>query len=220
MGGSAAWLLQRTGKNSVQNRLAGAIVIAPSGLPELPQNLSGILGQLYREEHTGLDHKAVAATIVAIRTADAVIAGPFSAEDANTPGMIAHWRTSPVGRIARCVRPGNLLCTRAFPRSAPVPVHPDEPPRGPDAGGRGHRHRHSAERLRQLQGEVENSRSRSSAAMGCSGQRIAGRKSNRSAVKRWTRPEQERRSALPGSWHVGSSRLQRRELFRTHVLPR
>ena len=108
VGGSAAWLLQRTGKNSVQNRLAGAIVIAPSGLPELPQNLSGILGQLYREEHTGLDHKAVAATIVAIRTADAVIAGPFSAEDANTPGMIAHLADL-ARRAYRALRPPREL---------------------------------------------------------------------------------------------------------------
>src|SRR5271166_558186 len=60
VGGSAAWLLQRTGKNSVPNRLAGPIVMAPGGLSRLPQNLSGILGRLHSEENTGLDHKAVA----------------------------------------------------------------------------------------------------------------------------------------------------------------
>ena len=85
VGGSAAWLLRRTGKNSVQDWLAGAIVMAPRGLSDVPQNLSGILGQLHREENTGLDHKAVAAAIVALRTADAVIAGPFSPDDANAP---------------------------------------------------------------------------------------------------------------------------------------
>ncbi len=90
VGGSAAWLLQRTGKNSVQNWLAGAVVMAPRGLSDVPQNLSGILGQLHREENTGLDHKAVAAAIVALRTADAVIAGPFSPDDAIAPGIVAH----------------------------------------------------------------------------------------------------------------------------------
>ncbi len=90
VGGSAAWLLQRAGKNRVQNRLAGEIVMAPGGLSSVPENLSGILGQLHREEKPGFDQKAVAAAIVALRTADAVIAGPFSADDANAPGLVVH----------------------------------------------------------------------------------------------------------------------------------
>ncbi len=112
VGGSAAWLLQRTGKTSVPNRLAGAIVMAPGGVSDMPLNLSGILGQLHREENTGLDHKAVAATIVALRTADAVIAGPFSAEDANTPGMVAHL-TDLARRSYRALRPPRELVVQA-----------------------------------------------------------------------------------------------------------
>jgi len=112
VGGSAAWLLQRTGKTSVPNRLAGAIVMAPGGLSDVPQSLSGILGQLHREENTGLDHKALAATIVALRTADAVIAGPFSAEDANTPGMVAHLADLARGSY-RALRPPRELLVQA-----------------------------------------------------------------------------------------------------------
>ncbi len=112
VGGSAAWLLQRTGKNSVQNRLAGAIIMAPSGLSDMPQNLSGILAQLHREENTVLDHKAVAAAIVALRTADAVIAGPFSADDANAPGMVAHMADL-ARRAYRALRPPRELLLQA-----------------------------------------------------------------------------------------------------------
>lgn len=108
VGGSAAWLLRRTGKNSVQDWLAGAIVMAPRGLSDVPQNLSGILGQLHREENTGLDHKAVAAAIVALRTADAVIAGPFSPDDANAPGIVAHLADL-ARRAYRALRPPREL---------------------------------------------------------------------------------------------------------------
>jgi hypothetical protein len=78
----------------------------------VPQNLSGILGQLHREANTGLDQKAVAATIVALRTADAVIAGPFSAEDANAPGMVAHLADL-ARRAYRALRPPRELLVQA-----------------------------------------------------------------------------------------------------------
>ena len=112
VGGLAAWLLPRTGKNAIHNRLAGAIFMAPGGLSELPQNLSGILGQLHREEKPGLDQKAVAAAILALRTADAVIAGPFSADHANAPGMVVHMADL-ARRAYRALRPPRELLVLA-----------------------------------------------------------------------------------------------------------
>jgi hypothetical protein len=122
--GSAAWLLQRAGKTRVRNRLAGEIVVAPGGLSSLPQNLAEILGQLRQVENTGLDQKAIASAIVTLMTADAIIAGPFSADDANAPGMVVH--LADLARRAYCaLRPPRELL-----------VHPGF------SHARGHRHRH------------------------------------------------------------------------------
>jgi hypothetical protein len=89
-GGSAAWLLQRTGKRNVGNRLAGAIALAPGGLSELPHNFSGVLGMLRREVNSGHDHETIAAAIVALRRADALIVGPLGTDDADAPGLLPH----------------------------------------------------------------------------------------------------------------------------------
>jgi hypothetical protein len=101
---SAGWLFERAGKTTVHDHLAGAMVIAPSGVPGLPQNLSGIRELLRRTESSGLDHEAVAAAIVALRTSDATIVGPLSPEDAARPGLLLHLAEL-AGRAYRALRP-------------------------------------------------------------------------------------------------------------------
>jgi hypothetical protein len=108
VGGSAAWLLQRSGLTVSRNRLAGRIAMVPKGVSDLPQSLSGILGLLHREEATGLDHEAIAAAIVALRAADAVIVGPLSSEDADAPGLLPHLAEL-AGRAYRALRPPSEL---------------------------------------------------------------------------------------------------------------
>jgi hypothetical protein len=97
-------MLQRSGKRVVRNRLAGAVVIAPGGVCNLPQSTEGILALLQHEEGTRPDHKAIAAAIVCLRAADAVVAGPFSPEDAQVPGLVPHLAEL-ASRAYRALRP-------------------------------------------------------------------------------------------------------------------
>jgi hypothetical protein len=83
---------------------AGAIGLAPGDLSDLPSHLAAILGRLEPHEHADPDHKAVASAIAALRTADALIVGPLSPEDANTPGLFPHLADL-AGRAYRALRP-------------------------------------------------------------------------------------------------------------------
>ena len=90
VGGSAAWLLRRTGKTGLCAMTAGLFGMAPEELSDLPRDVPAIMNLLLREESSGLVHRAVATAIAALRTADAVIAGQLSADDANVPGLVPH----------------------------------------------------------------------------------------------------------------------------------
>jgi hypothetical protein len=105
---SAAWLRHRSGKASIHAATAGPIGMGPSGLSKLPSEAPAILDILEREVSSSLDHQAVAAAIVALRGADAVIVGPLSADDANSPGMLAHL-TDLASRAYRALRPPREL---------------------------------------------------------------------------------------------------------------
>ena len=74
--------------------------------------------QLHREGKPGLDQKAVAAAIVVLRTADAVIAGPFCRR-ATAPGMVVHVADLARWRIAPCLHLGGLLVHPGFGQIAP-----------------------------------------------------------------------------------------------------
>jgi hypothetical protein len=114
LGRSAAWMLQRSGKCVVSNRLTGAVVMAPGGVSNLPQSHAGILELLEQEEGTRPDHKAIAAAIVELRSADAAIAGPFSPEDALAPALVPHLAEL-ASRAYRALRPSaELIAHRGF----------------------------------------------------------------------------------------------------------
>jgi hypothetical protein len=101
---SAAWLRQRSGKASVHALTAGAIGLPPGDPSDLRSHLAAILGRLEQDEDPDQDTKAVASAIVALRTADAVIVGPFSPDDANAPGLFPHLADL-AGQAYRALRP-------------------------------------------------------------------------------------------------------------------
>ncbi len=106
--GSVAWLRRRSGKTGVQAENAGAVGTAPRGLSGMPEDLQAIRNQVKHDGCPGVDHESIAAAIVALRGADAVIAGPFSADDANSPGMVAHLADL-ASRAYRALRPPREL---------------------------------------------------------------------------------------------------------------
>jgi hypothetical protein len=104
VGRSAAWMLARSGKSLDRNPLAGAVVRAPGGVGNLPQSADQIMALLHREEELAPDPAAIALAIVGLRSADAVVAGPFSAEDVLAPGLVPHVAEL-AGQAYRALRP-------------------------------------------------------------------------------------------------------------------
>jgi hypothetical protein len=105
---SAAWLRRRSGKAGVHAMTAGAIGLAPGDLSDLPSCLAASPGRLEPDEYTDPDHKAVASAIAALRTADALIVGPLSPDDANAPGLLPHLADL-ASRAYRALRPPREL---------------------------------------------------------------------------------------------------------------
>ena len=88
--GSAAWCRRRAGNNRVSPWTLEPIGANRDGPADLPTDLSGIRRQLNQEEGSRAHHDALAATIAALRSADAVVVGPLSPDDANSPGLLPH----------------------------------------------------------------------------------------------------------------------------------
>jgi hypothetical protein len=88
--GSAAWCRRRSANNRVSPWSLDPINAAPGRPADLPTDLSGIRQQLNRDEGSRPHNEAVAAAIVALRSAHAVIAGPLSPDDANSAGLLPH----------------------------------------------------------------------------------------------------------------------------------
>jgi hypothetical protein len=90
VGASVAWLRRRAGTTGVYTLKAGAVGTAPKGLSSLPQSASGVGRMLKSDAIAEPDSEAISAAISVLRDADAVIAGPLSADDANSPGLLPH----------------------------------------------------------------------------------------------------------------------------------
>jgi hypothetical protein len=108
VGSSAAWLQRRSGRLKVHTLTAGALSVGPRGLADLPCDAEALRELLRRDQTPGLDHEAIAAAILALRGADAVIVGPLSAADSNTPGLVPHLADLSVGAY-RALRPPREL---------------------------------------------------------------------------------------------------------------
>jgi hypothetical protein len=112
VGSSAAWLLRRSGRSKVHTLTAGAFSVGPRGLADLPCDAEALRELLRRDQTPGLDQEAIAAAILALRGADAVIVGPLSAADSNTPGLVAHLADLSIGAY-RALRPPRELVVHA-----------------------------------------------------------------------------------------------------------
>ena len=92
--------------------------------------------------------------MIALREADAVIAGPLATEDANAPGLLPHLADLASRPTAPSVRPVELVSSsRLRADRPPLPFHPDDSSRGPRLGCRGRRYQYPGQRLRRLQGD-------------------------------------------------------------------
>jgi hypothetical protein len=88
--GSAAWCRRRSGNNRVSPWTLNPVGAEPGRPADLPTDLSGIRRQLNQDEGSRPHHEAIATAIAALRSADAVVAGPLSPDDANSPGLLPH----------------------------------------------------------------------------------------------------------------------------------
>jgi hypothetical protein len=87
---SAAWCRRRSGNDRISPWSLNPIGAVPGRPTDLPTNLSGIRQRLNQDEGPRSNHEALAAAIAALRAADAVVAGPLSPDDANSPGLLPH----------------------------------------------------------------------------------------------------------------------------------
>jgi hypothetical protein len=116
--------------------------------------MSGILQLLGREEGSIADREAIAEAIAALRTADVVIAGPLSPDDANSPGLLPHLANLSSGAYRALRPPSELLLHPAFAQVARRFQYIQTSHREARALGAGTSDiRTLAQRLRQLQGD-------------------------------------------------------------------
>ena len=210
---SAAWLRRRSGQTGVRAMTAGAIGLAPGDSSDLPSHLTGILSLLEQDGHADLDQEAIASAIAVLRTADALIVGPLSPDDANTPGPLPHL-VDLAGRAYRALRPPReIIAHPGFGQVARRFHFIQMTHQEARAGGRRGRRRHpggsDSARSRAI---TASSRSPLSVAMASSGLTDTCWRSTRSAATRWMRVARAPSSARHGSSRVGSSghRLRRR----------
>jgi hypothetical protein len=116
--GSAAWCRRRGRQLHVSPRFVDPIGASPGQTADLPTNTSGILQLLDREEGSRVDREDIAGAIAALRTADVVIAGPLSPDDANSPGLLPHLAELSRGAFRALRPPRELLLHPAFAQVA------------------------------------------------------------------------------------------------------
>ena len=104
---SAAWCRRRGRQIQVSPRFVDPIGAAPGRTADLPENTSGILQLLGSEELSCDNREAIAGAIATLRTADAVIVGPLSPDDANSPGLLPHLADLAAGATALSARLGS-----------------------------------------------------------------------------------------------------------------
>jgi hypothetical protein len=118
VGASVAWLRRRGGSTGVYALRAGAVGTAPKGLSSLPQSPSGVDRLLKSDPVAEPDSEAISAAITVLRLADAVIAGPLSADDANSPGLLPHLADLARGAYRALHAPRELVANPGFGQAA------------------------------------------------------------------------------------------------------
>ena len=130
VGGSAAWLLRRTGKTGLCAMTAGLFGMAPEELSDLPRDVPAIMNLLLREESSGLDHRAVATAIAAPQDGRCRYRRPTVCRrrERARPGPTPGGPGLP-GVSSLCDHLGNRSFTQASPRCPACLVHCIQPGR-------------------------------------------------------------------------------------------
>jgi hypothetical protein len=71
-------------------RIVESVVASSGRASDLPEDVSGIRRLLLQSEAFGTSPETIARMVASIRAADAVVAGPLSPDDENTPGLLPH----------------------------------------------------------------------------------------------------------------------------------
>jgi hypothetical protein len=108
VGSSAAWSRRLSRHRAVSPRFDEPIGPAPASLSDLPDHVSGLLDLMEQAHETHEHQEAITEAIVALQAADAVITGPFSTDDANSPGLLPHLADL-ANRAYRALRPPREL---------------------------------------------------------------------------------------------------------------
>jgi hypothetical protein len=116
--GSAAWCRRLSHQTGVSPTFSEAIGPAPGRISDLPGDISGIAGRLERAGASRVEGENIAAAIIALKAADAVIAGPFSPDDANSPGLLQHLVDLAAGAYRALRPPRELIVHPAFAQVA------------------------------------------------------------------------------------------------------
>jgi hypothetical protein len=113
--GYAAFCRRLAHRTSVSPLFAEPIGAAPRGIFSNTVDYSSGILDLLEHSNEPCDHRAaIAEAVVALRDADAVIAGPFSAGDANAPGLLPHLAALASGAYRALRPPRELLVHPAF----------------------------------------------------------------------------------------------------------
>ena len=104
VGASAEWSRRSSRQVGVSPRFDEPIGPAPRRVADWPEHLPDILGLMEQAHQTDANREAVVEAMVALRTADAVVVGPLSPDDANTPGLLPYLADQ-AARAYRALRP-------------------------------------------------------------------------------------------------------------------
>ncbi len=108
VGGAAAWDRRLPGRTGVSPLFDGPVGPAPGRVADLPEHLAEVLDLMERAYESAENREAVVEAIVALETADAVVVGPLSPDDANSPGLLPQVADR-AGRAYRALRPPREL---------------------------------------------------------------------------------------------------------------
>jgi hypothetical protein len=118
VGQSAEWCRRRVRKIGVRPLVLEKRGTARADAPELPLSQPRIREILEQEEGPWADHEITAAAILALRNADAVIAGPLSPEEASSPGLFPHLADLACEAYRALRPPRSLIAHPAFGQTA------------------------------------------------------------------------------------------------------
>jgi hypothetical protein len=108
VGSSAASCRRLSRRASVSPRFSEPIGCEPGRGSDLPEGLSEVQAMLEQAGGPYDDCEPIAEAVVALQTADVVIVGPLSPEDANAPALLPHLANL-AGRAYRALRPPREL---------------------------------------------------------------------------------------------------------------